>query len=251
MSNPSTRTEFKEYCLRELGWDVIEINVSDEQIEDRIDEALSMYHEHHYDAVETIYTSHQLTANNVTDKYISMPDSVMGVTKIFPVGSINSGNYSGANPFSLAYQLRVSDMYTFFSNSMLDYWLYKRHLSLIEEILSGQVPIRFNKVSRRLYLDGNYDTVLLSGAWIVIECQKYLDPDTFSAVWKNNWLKRYATALIKRQWGTNLGKYTEVRLPGGVILNGPGIFAEAKTDIEALEHELQTVWSLPPSMMVG
>lgn len=251
MSTPTSRKLFKDYCLRALGHDVIEINVSDEQVEDRIDEALGMYHEHHFDAVVTLYTAHQLTANNVTDRYVEMPEDVMGVTRIFPVGSINNQNYSGSNPFNLAYQLRVQDMYSFFSNSMLDYFLYKRHMSLIEEILSGQTPIRFNKIARRLYIDGNYETVLVPGAWVVIECQKYLDPDVYTGVWNDVWLKRYATALIKRQWGSVLGKYTEVRLPGGIVMNGPGLYAEAQREIDKLETDLREVYSEPPRMVMG
>lgn len=251
MSVPTTREELKDYCLRSLGHTVIDINVSEEQLQDRIDEALSLYHEHHFDSIEPVYLSHQLTAGDVANTYIEMPDAVRGVTRIFPVGTIDNGILSGANPFSLAYQLRVSDMYTFFSNSMLDYYLYKRHLTLIEEILSGNTPIRFTKHQRRLHVDGNWTSVLQAGAYLIIECQRVLDPDMYPAIWSDDWLQRYTTALFKRQWGNNIGKYRELRLIGGAVLRGGEMLAEAKEEIEELRLELRDVWSLPPEMKIG
>ena len=251
MSIPTTREEYKEYCLRNLGKPVIEINVSEEQLQDRIDEALSLYHEMHFDAVEKVYLKHELTAGEVSNNYIEIPDAVRGVTRIFSVGTVDSGILSGANPFSLAYQLRVSDLYTFFSNSMLDYYLYKRHLSLIEEILAGSTPIRFTKHQHRLYIDGNWTSVLIAGAWIIIEAQRLLDPDTYPSVWADDWLLRYGTALFKRQWGVNVGKYKDVRLPNGAVLRGGEIYAEAKEEVEFLRQEMNSTWVEPPEMWIG
>lgn len=255
MSVPTTRTEFRDYCLRALGQDVIEINVSEEQIEDRIDEALSLYHEHHYDAIEQVYLSHQLTAGDVSNTYIQLPDSVRGVTKIFQIGSLTPG-LNGTEPLSIAYQLRASDIFfnassSLFNTSMLDYYLYKRHMTLVEELLNGQVPVRFSKHMRKLYIDGDWVHVLKAGVYIVVDCQRLIDPDVYPAIWSDHWLQKYTIELIRRQWGGNMSKYTEVRLPGGVVLNGPGMVAMAEEKIDKLEFELRSVWTAPPNMIVG
>lgn len=254
MSIPSTRQEFKDYCLRKLGADVIQINVSDEQIEDRVDEALHRYQEHHFDSYENIYLSRQLTANDVSNTYVTLPYGITGVTKIFSVSSI-SGNYN--EPLSLAYQIRASDVFFnpqssgAFAMTMLDYYLFKRHMTMIDEILTGATPVRFNRHMHKLFIDGDWTHVLKAGTWVVIECQSILDPDAYPGVWGDLWLQNYATYLIMQQWGQVMSKYTEVRLPGGIVLNGPGLIEYADRKLEVLEEELRLVWSCPPMMMVG
>jgi hypothetical protein len=254
MSNPTSRDEFRDYCLRALGNEVIEINVSESQVQDRIDDALSLYQEFHYDSIERVYLKHQVTADNVANTYIDIPDPVISVTKIFPVSTMSMG--SSADPlFNLNYQFRMNDMYsflyTFSSMSMIDYYLYKRHITLLDEMLNGQVPIRFSKHQNRLYLDTSWGKTLLEGQWVIIECNRILNPSDYPNVWSDNWLKRYAIALIKEQWGNNLIKYTNVKLLGGTQLNGADILNRAKEDRQALELELRDTWAEPPRMLVG
>lgn len=254
MSVPSNRSEFKDYCLRKLGHDVIELNMSEEQIEDRIDEALHRYQEHHFDSYETIYLSHQLTAGDVANTYIQLPYGITGVTRMFSVSAI-TGSYD--EPLSLAYQIRASDVFFnlqgsgAFGVTMLDYYLFKRHMTLIEEILSGTTPIRFNKHQHKAYLDGDWNKILTAGTYVILEAQSILPPDDYPSVWSDLWLQNYATYLMMQQWGRNLSKYTEVRLPGGIVLNGPQLVDYADNKLETLEIELRDVWSAPPNMMIG
>lgn len=258
MSIPTSRTEFRDYCLRKLGSDVIEINVSEEQIEDRIDEALNRYREHHFDSYENVYLARQLTANDVSNTSVTLPHGITGVTKIFSVSSIGGqGAGSLREPLSTAYQIRASDIFFnpqssgAFAMTMLDYYLFKRHMTLIDELLTGTTPVRFNRHKHSLNIDGDWTNVLKTGTWVIIECQSILDPDTYMSVWSDLWLQNYATYLIMQQWGQVMSKFTEVRLPGGVVLNGPGLVQYADQKLEALEIELRDVWSSPPSMQVG
>jgi hypothetical protein len=254
MSVPTTRDEFRDYCLRKLGQDVLEINASEEQLEDRIDEALALYHEQHFDAVERVYYQHQLTAGDVANTSITLPSNIYGVRKIFSIGSLTPGVNS--DPLSFNFQLRASDVFnvasgTMFNNSLIDYYLYKRHTTLIEEMFNGQTPIRFSRHMHILKIDGDWTNVLRSGVWIVADCTRFLDPDTYPSIWSDRWLQNYCTALFMQQWGSNLSKYTEVRLPGGVTFNGPGLVAKAEEKIEALEVELRNTFSEPPTMFIG
>lgn len=251
MSIPTNRSEFREYCLRRLGHPVVQINVNEEQVQDRIDEALSLYHEHHFDATEILYLQHKITAGEQANTYIDIPDAVRGVTKIWPVGTIDTGILSGANPFNAAYQLRTSDMYSFFGTSMIDYYMYKRHATLIEEIISGQTPIRFNKHMNRLYIDGDWKNFLVPDTYIVIQCYRVLDPNMYPDIWHDDWLLRFCTELIRFQWGTNMSKYKGMKLPGGTELNGLEIMKSAEEKIEELKRELRMTWEEPPEMFVG
>lgn len=254
MSIPTTRAEFRDYCMRKLGHDVIEVIMSEEQAEDRIDEALHRYQEHHFDSYENVYLSRQLDAGDVANTYLTLPYGITGVTRIFSVSSI-SGSYD--EPLSLAYQIRASDVFFnpmssgAFSMTMLDYYLFKRHMTMIDEILTGATPIRFNRHMHKLKIDGDWTHVLKVGTWVVIECQSILDPDAYPSVWGDLWLQNYATYLMMQQWGQNMSKYQEVKLIGGAVYNGPGLVDYADRKIAELEEELRMVWSAPPSMMVG
>jgi hypothetical protein len=170
------------------------------------------------------------------------------------VGQIGT-SYSN-EPLSFAYQLRASDIMfgagtSLMSFTMLDWYLYKRHMTLIEEMLNGATMIRFNKHTRTLYLDGDWENVLTAGKYIVAEAQRYLSVDSYPAIWSDHWLTQYTIALFQRQWARNLSKYDEVRLPGGIILNGEKLYLRAEKDIEKLENELMTTWTVPPHMIVG
>lgn len=246
MASPTTRSEFKAYCLRKLGAPVIEINVEDDQVEDRIDEALKYYWDYHFDGTERIYYKHQITANNVVDKYITLPENVIGAVRIFNIGDPMVTN----NLFDIRYQIALNDLYTLTSVSMIPYYMMFQHIQLLEQLLVGQQPIRYNRHTDKLYVDMDWNKVNV-GNYLIVEAYQVLDPDTYTDAWSDRWLSRYATALIKRQWGTNLSKFTGMTLPGGVQFNGDKIYNDAVEEIEKMEREMATSYSLPAFDMIG
>jgi len=246
MASPTTRSEFKAYCLRKLGAPVIEINVEDDQVEDRIDEALKYYWDYHFDGTERIYYKHQITANNVVDKYITLPENVIGAVRIFNIGDPMVTN----NLFDIRYQIALNDLYTLTSVSMIPYYMMFQHIQLLEQLLVGQQPIRYNRHTDKLYVDMDWNKVNV-GNYLIVEAYQVLDPDTYTDAWSDRWLSRYATALIKKQWGTNLSKFTGMTLPGGVQFNGDKIYNDAVEEIEKMEREMATSYSLPAFDMIG
>jgi len=246
MASPTTRSEFKAYCLRKLGAPVIEINVEDDQVEDRIDEALKYYWDYHFDGTERIYYKHQITANNVVDKYITLPENVIGAVRIFNIGDPMVTN----NLFDIRYQIALNDLYTLTSVSMIPYYMMFQHIQLLEQLLVGQQPIRYNRHTDKLYVDMDWNKVNV-GNFLIVEAYQVLDPDTYTDAWSDRWLSRYATALIKKQWGTNLSKFTGMTLPGGVQFNGDKIYNDAVEEIEKMERDMATSYSLPAFDMIG
>ena len=246
MAVPTSRSEFKAYCLRKLGAPVIEINVEDDQVEDRIDEALKYYWDYHFDGTERIYYKHQVTSNNISDGYIILPENIIGAVRIFDV----SGSMVTNNIFDIRYQIALNDMYTLTSVSMVPYYMAFQHIQLLEQLLVGQQPIRYNRHNDRLYVDMNWDKVNV-GSYIIVEAYQVLDPEVYTDAWSDRWLTRYATALIKKQWGTNLTKFTGMQLPGGVQFNGDKIYNDAVNEIEAMEKDMSTSYSLPAFDLIG
>ena len=246
MAVPTTRSEFKEYCLRKLGKPVIEINVDDDQVEDRIDESLRYYWDYHFDGSEKLYYKHLITSTDIANKYITLPENIIGVVKLFPVGqSLNTMNL-----FNIRYQIALNDLYTLTTQSMVPYVMAMQHIQFLEEILVGQKPVRYSRHKDRLYIDMDWG-LAVEGEYFVVEAYQVIDPDTFTDVWGDRWLALYATALIKYQWGSNLTKFTGMVLPGGVQFNGEKIQDDAKAEIESLEQEMQTSYTLPAYHMVG
>lgn len=247
MAVPTTRTEFKEYCLRKLGKPVIEINVDDDQVEDRIDEAIRYYWDYHFDGSDKIYYKHQVTAEDKANKYITMPENILGTVRVFPIGdpSIRSDDL-----FNIRYQIALNDLYTLTSVSMVPYYMAMQHLGVISEILVGQQPIRFNRHMNRLYVDMDWDT-FNTGEYLLVEAYQVVDPETYTDAYGDRWLQNYATAKIKYQWGTNLTKFTGMQLPGGVQFNGQKILDDAQAEITAMEKEMISSYSLPVSDMIG
>ena len=246
MSSPTSRSEFKAYCLRKLGAPVIEINVDDDQVEDRIDEALKYYWDYHFDGTERIYYKHQVTSNNISDGYIILPENIIGAVRIFDV----SGSMVTNNIFDIRYQIALNDMYTLTSVSMVPYYMAFQHIQLLEQLLVGQQPIRYNRHNDKLYVDMNWDKVNVGG-YIIVEAYQVLDPEVYTDAWSDRWLTRYATALIKKQWGTNLTKFTGMQLPGGVQFNGDRIYNDAVAEIEQMEKDMSSSYSLPAFDMIG
>jgi hypothetical protein len=246
MANPTTRATFKEYCLRALGKPVIEINVDDDQVDDRIDEALKYYWDYHFDGSEKIYYKHQVTANNKIDKYITMPENILGVVNIFDVG----GTLNTNNLFNIRYQIALNDLYTLTSVSMVPYYMAIQHIQFLEYLLVGKQPLRYNRHTDKLYIDMDWDKIN-EGNYLLIEAYEVIDPDVYIDAWNDRWLLEYATALIKRQWGNNLKKFDNMKLPGGLTFNGQQIFDEAEAEIKKLRQEMISSYSLPVTDMIG
>ena len=268
MATPASRANLKEYALRALGKPVIEINVDDDQLEDRLDEALQYYAQYHYDGIRRTYLKYQyteadktrmtgdssesVTKNSVTtswkegNNFLVVPESVISVINIFPFS-----NKSNMNLFDVRYQLRLNDLYDFSSTSIINYDIVLRHLDFLDHILVGEKPLRFNQHDNRLYVDMDWKNDLAVGEFLVIEAYRKLDPEQFTDVYNDIYLKRYVTALFKKQWGANLSKFDGVAMIGGVTLNGRQIYSEALQDIDKLETEIRSTFELNPAMIMG
>lgn len=240
MSKPTTRKEFKEYCLRKLGHPVIQINVSDEQIEDRIDEALAFFSDYHYNGSEHIYLKHVLTQQDITNGYIEAPSNLLGVTRIFDLSSSIS---TGTGMFNVNYQFVLNNIQDISGYSIQNYYMTMEHLRFIQEWLVGWPMIRYNRLANKIYLDMS-SSKLSVGQYILIEAYEPIDGDTYSDLWNDRWFQNYATALIKEQWGSNLTKFVNMQLVGGVQFNGDQILADARDERRNMEEE--AISSLQP-----
>jgi hypothetical protein len=321
MAAPATRQQLIDYCLRELGHPVVEINVDDDQVSDRIDAALQYYQDYHYDGVERLYLKQQVTATritlgtsnaidfalgttvtgsssgayatvcselnttsngttllvrgstgtwttgetivgangttstvasvslgNVDRQYFQLDDSIIGVRRVLPFSAVNTGQ---SYMWDIRYQLRLNDMFDLLSTSIIYYEQVKAHLALIDQLLVGSKSFRFQRHQNRLYLDMSWNTDVSVGEYVIVECYKILNPDDWTDVYNDRFLKRYATALIKKQWGNNLKKFAGIQMPGGITLNGQVIYDEAVAEIAFLENEAQSTYVEPPDFMVG
>ena len=271
MAIPSTKATLKTYCLRALGYGVIDINVSDDQVDDRLDEALQYFAQYHYDGIERMYLKHQITQTEIdraktdasataTDKvdssitaswlegkgYIPIPDTVVSVIQVFPFDDSSTNNM-----FDIRYQMRLNDLYDFSSTSILHYQMTMQHLDYLAHVLVGETPIRFNQHQNRLYLDMDWSGDISADEYIVIECYRKLDPTTWTDIYDDIYIQRYATALIKRQWGANLSKFNGVQMLGGVTMNGADIFTQAQEELQRLEEQIQLSFETPIDYMVG
>lgn len=317
MATPTTRAEFKDYCLRRLGHPVININVDDDQVEDRIDDALQFFYDYHFDGVEKFYMKHQIQQADIDRGWIYCPEAVIFVTGVLPFDNSNSS----VNMFDLRYQLRLHDLYDFTSVSYVSYEITMQHIRTLNLLFSGTPQFRFNRHMNKLVLDIDWSRDVRVGEYVVIECYRKLDPDTFvgrgtvsvttgsdqvvgtgtlfnadfmigdeitingettriksiqspillttatayqntsndqkmtktgvSDVWNDRFLKQYATAKIKYQWGTNLSKFAGIQMPGGVTLDGPRIMQEAQAEIDKIEEDMQSYNVLPGEIFMG
>jgi len=268
MSTPSSRNNLKEYALRALGKPVIEINADDDQLEDRIDEALQYFSQYHYDGIRRTYlkyqytqddydrinanTSESVTKNSVTtawqegNGFIVVPESIISVINIFPYS-----NKGSQNLFDVRYQLRLNDLYDFSSTSIVHYDTVMRHLDFLDHILVGEKPLRFNQHDNRLYIDQDWENDLVVGEFLVIEAYRKLDPDVYTDVYNDMILKRYVTALFKKQWGSNLQKFAGVTMIGGVSLNGVELYQQAEQEIQKIETEIRNSFEMSQPLMIG
>ena len=268
MAVPSTRETLKQYCLRNLGKPVIDINVDDDQVEDRIDEALQYFAQYHVDGVERMYLKYEVTQADVTrmttdssesitedsvttawktgNNFLVVPSSVISVVNVFPLS-----DRANLNMFDVRYQLRLNDLYDFSSTSIVHYQMTMQHLDFLDHILVGEKPMRFNQLSNRLYVDMDWGTDITAGEYLIFEVYRKVDPDTFTDLYDDLYLKRYVTALIKRQWGQNLSKFSGTAMLGGVTLNGPELFSSAIEEQQRLEEEIRLNYEEPPHMQQG
>jgi len=271
MAIPTTKATFKSYCLRALGFGVIDINVSDDQVDDRIDEALQYFAQYHYDGIEKMYLKYQITEADVTraatnttttatdtidstitasfgegNGFIPMPSSVVSVIQIFPFDDSSTNNM-----FDIRYQLRLNDLYDFSSTSIIHYQMTMQHLDFLSHILVGEKPVRFNQHQNRLYVDMDWTNDVSVGDYLIIECYRKIDPASYADIFDDIYLKRYATTLIKRQWGANLSKFNGVAMLGGVTMNGEAIYSQAIDELNRLEEQIQLSFETPIDYMVG
>ena len=282
MAKPASRTQLIDYCLRKLGAPVLEINIDDDQIDDLVDDAIQLFNERHFDGVERMYLKYQITQDDIdrgtaknrdgvgivtttatatavpgigttitsnwyeTSNFLQVPDSVVGVEKIF---KFDTSSISGGM-FSIKYQLFLNDLYYFNSVELLQYSMVKSYLEDIDFLLTTDKQIRFNKRQDRLYLDIDWGAESVDN-WIILDCYRALDPTSFTQVFNDPFLKLYLTALMKRQWGQNLIKFRGVKLPGGIELNGREIYDDAEREIEALRSRMASEYELPPYDFIG
>ena len=247
MANPTTRDELKKYCMRRLGHPVIEINVDEDQMQDRIDDALEYYRDYHFDGSERTFLKHQVTASDITNEYVTVPSTINGIINVFPVGTGLNAN----NLFNLRYQITLNDIYDWSHAQFQNYTESMRRIALMEEIFVGKQPLRFSRHTDRLYLDMDWSARVTVGEYLIIECYRILDPDVYTSVWGDRWLRQYTTQLFKRQWGENLKKFEGMQLPGGLQFNGQTIWSEADEEIKRLEEEVVNSYSLPAMDMIG
>jgi hypothetical protein len=320
----TTRQQLKDYCLRRLGYPVIEINVDDDQVEDRIQDAVEFWQEYHFDGVEKVYLSEQITAstlklssvlaNNFTEgetligatsgasgvihdivsintisiknetkafqnsetitgqtsgfsttlhatlgytqgslarKYFEVADNITGVIRVFPLGSAGSSSTGSTNIFNVVYQFRLNDMYNLLSSDITYFQQVRAHLQLLDDMFAGNRTIRFNRKMNRIFLDVNWAETFSIGDHVIFEANAIIDPEVYLEVYNDMFLKRYATALIKRQWGDNMKKFQGMKLPGGVEMNGQLIYNESMEEIQQIETEMQNRYELPVDFMVG
>ena len=245
MAYPTSKAEFKEHCLRRLGKPVIEINVDEDQVDDRVDEAIDYYWDFHYDGVEQTFYKWQITEQDKTNRYLTVPENIVGVVDLFDIGDATSTN----NLFNIRYQIALNDLYDLSRYELVPYSMNFQNIRMIEEILVGKQTFKYNKHQNQLHIDMDWSRIDADN-YIIAKCYKVMDPETYTNVFKDRWLLRYASALIKKQWGTNLTKFEGMQLPGGLTFNGAKIYDDAQAEIDKLEEEIRTL-QYPPEDMIG
>lgn len=237
----NTKEEFIDYCLRKLGAPVIEINVSPSQVEDRVDEAIQFWQDYHFDGSNMIYLKHIVTQDDVENGYISVPENLLGVTRILDTSYLGMTG----NPLDFGFQFISSQLMNLSNMKMSEYYMSRQHLSLIREVLIGRPSIRFNRHKNRVHIDNSdfsVNRVFVFEAW---------DPTVSDDMWDDRWLKKYATALIGVQWGKNLSKFQNVQLMSGMMFNGDQILQLYKDEVKELEEELTTSFGPGYSYYMG
>lgn len=243
MARIQTRNQLLDYCMRRLGAPVIQINVSEEQAQDRLDDALQKFSEYHFNGTSRQLYKYQVTQDDRDNSYITLPENIIGVVELFP---LQGYAIMGADMFNVRYQIALNDLYTLTGTDLVPYYMTMNHLATINEILVGKIPIRYNRRNgNRLYIDTDW-THYPVGTWIMVECHEVVDPEEYKGVYDEIWLKDYFTALLKKQWGTNLSKFVGMPLPGGMVLNGLEILQQAEKEIAKAEADLEDKYMMMP-----
>ena len=268
MAKPTSKAELKEYALRRLGKPVLEINVSDDQCDDAIDYSIQKFQQFHYDGAERCYLKHKITQADIDraavtgdttttssagnsewaerNNYLEIPQHIISVEGLFSFTDKGT-----ANMFDIRYQMRLNDLYDFTSTQFYHYYMIQQHLGSIDFLLEGLKPTRYQAVQDRLYLDMDWSTDVQLDTYIVIKAWRAIDPATWTEIYDQMWVKDYAAAKIKKQWGTNMTKFQNVQMPGGVTLNGEMIYNDAVQELKDLDEQLRTEWETPPLDMIG
>ena len=233
MAQPTTREQFKGWVLRKLGAPVIDINVSDEQIDDRVDEAVDFWRDYHYSGSQLVYLKHQITQEDKDNGYVTLPAQLLGISGIF---NMQSSISTGGGIFNVQYQFVLNNLEDITGYNITNYFMSMQHLEFLQEMLVGRPMIRYNKHVNKLHIDSGQDAMTV-GEYIIIEAYDVIDPDTYSDVWSDRWLQNYTATLVKEQWGSNLTKFTGMQLVGGVSFNGEQILADAKEERRMMEEE--------------
>lgn len=247
INQPANKEELKDFCLRQLGYPVIQINVDDEQVNDAVELAFEFWNEFHFNGTERTYVKHQITGQDLTNEYITVSDALIGAIRVFPIG----GTALAMNFFDLRYQLRLNDLWDLSSTSYVNYELTMQHLATLDLLFTGQQPIRFNRLTNKLYIDWDWKNDIQAGEWIVVEGIIITDPTTYTRVWNDRMLKKLATAYVKKQWGQNMSKFDKMQLPGGITMRGSEIREEAMNEIAGIEQEIRSTYEAPPGFLVG
>ena len=255
MAAPNSRPTLIKYCKRALGAPVVEINVDEDQVDDRIDEALQFYQEYHSDAIEKVYLKHQITQTDINNGKLAVPVGIAiaaGITNITKVFNLSEGGGSSANMFNFDYQMRLSDLNNVnYMHGLIDYAMSRQHYAMWEMLSDDDdKQFEFKRHRNTIVMHMDWDEVSV-GDYLVFEAYKILDPATYSDVYNDYYLKRYATALIKQQWGINLSKFEGMVMPGGVTFNGRQIFDDAKEELEKLTEEARLNWEMPIDFYTG
>ena len=251
MANPNSRNKLIQYCKRKLGEPVIEVNVDEDQLEDRVDEALQYYQEYHSDATTRTYLKHLVTATDVSNEYIPISSDIIFISKMFP---LTSSFNTSRNFFDIKYQMMLNDIADLmnFAGDLAYYEQMQQYLSLLDMKLNGHPQVQFSRRQNRLYIFGDFvDKDIKAGDYIVAEVYTIIDPTTHTSVFNDMFVKEYTTALIKQQWGMNLIKFEGMQLPGGVVLNGRQLYDDATSEIETLRQRIRDEHELPADFFVG
>lgn len=248
MASVNSRQGLIDYCLRRLGQPLIEINIDEDQLEERVDDALEYFQEYHFDGVEKVFLKHLITAEDITNEYIPMGDPVISVVRVLPIPSFDS--FQGGF-FNEEYQLRLNDLNSFSGSSLIQWEMTLQNFSLVEQLFSIAPTMMFNRKQNRVYLEADWSEKFSVNDVLVIEAYRSLNPSTFPEVWNDMFLKKYTTALIKRQWGENLKKFQGVVLPGGITTDGKSIYDEAVEEIVKIEEQMSLSYELPADGYVG
>lgn len=249
MAKPNSRQTLIDYCLRNLGHPVIEINIDEDQIDDRIDEGLQFYQHYHADAIEKVFLKHQVTQTDIDNGYIPIPELVTDVIRLLPIRDTMSAN----NLFDIKYQMHLNDMFSLgYMGSLLEYSMAQQYLSTLDLIIdSDDKFVSFDRHRDQLRIDMAWGEEVVVDDYLIVEAYRIIDPDTYTDVYNDYYLKKYCTALIKKQWGANLIKFEGMQMPGGVTFNGRQLFDDAVEELQKLEEEVRLNWEQPVDFYTG